>query len=76
MPMLRWLGRRVVTSCPSIAMAPAEGVSKPATMRRTVVLPQPEGPSSEMNSPFSIARLKSLTTRLAPKDFSRRWMSR
>ena len=71
MPMLRWLGLRLETSRPSMVILPALGVSKPATMRSTVVLPQPDGPSSEMNSPFSTSRLKSFTTRVTPKLFSR-----
>ena len=32
-------------------MLPAVGSSKPATMRSTVVLPQPDGPRKETNSP-------------------------
>ena len=32
-------------------MSPASGTSKPAIMRSVVVLPHPDGPSSEMNSP-------------------------
>ena len=31
-------------------MSPAVGSSKPASIRSVVVLPQPEGPSSERNS--------------------------
>ena len=38
-------------STPSISMVPDVGVSKPASMRSSVVLPQPDGPSSEKNSP-------------------------
>ncbi len=76
MPMLRWFGRRATISLPSILMRPVEGVSNPATMRSTVVLPQPDGPSSDTNSPFWMSRLKSFTTRVAPKDFSRCWISR
>src|SRR3569623_396757 len=64
MPTLRWFGRRFVTSLPSIRIVPAVGLSKPATMRKTVVLPQPDGPSSERNSPPSMPRLKPLTTML------------
>ena len=41
MPTLRWFGRRPVTSRPSMRIAPAVGISKPATMRKVVVLPQP-----------------------------------
>ena len=50
------------------ADAPAVGVSNPAIMRKTVVLPQPEGPRKLISSPRSTARLKSLTTAGPPKD--------
>src|SRR5438067_4475617 len=43
-----------VTSAPSMMMRPPSGVSKPAISRNSVVLPQPEGPSSAKNSPRSI----------------------
>ena len=42
-------------------MRPSLGCSKPATIRSVVVLPQPEGPSSEKNSPGSISRSRPLT---------------
>ena len=35
-------------------MRPAVGVSKPASMRSSVVLPQPEPPSRAKSSPLSI----------------------
>ncbi len=76
MPILRWFGFKGTMSLPSMRIAPLVGVSKPATMRSTVVLPQPDGPSSETNSPLSMFRLKSLTTRVGPKDFSRCSISR
>ncbi len=69
MPILRWLGFSRVMSLPSTTIVPAVGSSKPATMRSTVVLPQPEGPRKETNSPCSTSRLKSWTTVVAPKDF-------
>src|ERR1700736_5513890 len=47
-------------------MRPSSGVSKPATMRKVVVLPQPDGPSSAKNSPASIARSTPSTARLIP----------
>ncbi len=47
------------------------GASNPATILSTVVLPQPEGPRKETNSPFSMVRSKSFTTRVGPKAFSR-----
>ena len=33
MPILRWLGRKAVTSVASMAMTPEEGTSNPATIR-------------------------------------------
>ena len=36
---------------PSTAIVPSVGSTKPASMRKVVVLPQPDGPSSERNSP-------------------------
>jgi hypothetical protein len=41
--------------------------SSPATIRSTVVLPEPDGPTSTMNSPSAMFRLMSLT---AWKPFS------
>ena len=52
MPMSRLFGETRVTSLPSTTIAPASGRSKPATSRSAVVLPQPDGPSSERNSPW------------------------
>ena len=37
-------------SWPSTSMRPDSGVSKPAIERSSVVLPQPDGPSSAKNS--------------------------
>ena len=50
-PMSRLLGVVLVMSLPSTTIVPASGWSKPATSRNAVVLPHPEGPSSERNSP-------------------------
>src|SRR5260370_27032660 len=36
-------------------MRPSSGISKPASRRNSVVLPQPEGPSSAKNSPGKIS---------------------
>ena len=46
----RFQGGTAAMSWPSIRILPAVGVSKPASMRRSVVLPQPDGPSSAKNS--------------------------
>ena len=62
MPTLRWFGRRPVTSRPAMRIAPEVGISKPATMRKVVVLPQPEAPRNETNSPRSTARSNFCTT--------------
>ena len=43
-------------SVPSSQMVPPSGASNPATMRSSVVLPQPEGPSRQKNSPASMLR--------------------
>ncbi len=67
MPILRWFGFRFVTSRPSMRMVPDVGCSKPAIMRSVVVLPQPEGPRNDTNSPRPTVRLKSFTSGRAPE---------
>jgi hypothetical protein len=76
MPIWRSRGRRLTTSRPSMRIAPWSGVSKPAIMRKVVVLPQPEGPRNDTNSPASTLRLTPRTTWLAPKPFCRPSSSR
>src|SRR5215471_7932696 len=76
MPTLRWLGFSRVTSLPPTRMAPEVGSSKPATILRTVVFPQPDGPRKETNSPGAASRLKSCTTVFWPKDFLTCWIER
>ena len=49
---LRLYGGTVATSSPSSRIAPSFGCSKPAISRSVVVLPQPDGPSIEKNSPW------------------------
>ena len=56
-------------SVPSRTIVPAVGGSKPAIIRSVVVLPQPDGPRNETNSPRSAARLKSSTATVGPKCF-------
>ena len=60
-------GGRSVTSLVAEQDRPAVGRSKPATSRSTVVLPEPEGPSIEKNSPSAISRSRSSTARTSPK---------
>ena len=45
-------GGMVPTLRPWIRMSPWLTASKPAIMRSVVVLPQPDGPTKETNSPF------------------------
>ena len=49
------------TALPSTVTAPASGCSRPATRLSSVDLPQPDGPSRQMNSPSPISRSTSLS---------------
>ena len=51
--------------------APASGVSNPASIRSSVVLPQPIGPSSAKNSPALISSDRRSTAVNPPKRFDR-----
>src|SRR5262245_4884871 len=53
------------TTRPLIAIVPEVIDSRPATMRSVVDLPQPDGPSSTMNSPSETVRLTSSTAAVA-----------
>src|SRR6478672_587002 len=64
--MSRWRGARSVTSRSPIAIDPAVTSSRPAIMRRSVDLPQPDGPTRTTNSPSSIASDTSFTARTPP----------
>src|SRR5215212_3381889 len=59
-----------MSSSPS-STCPAVGVSRPATMRSVVVLPQPEGPSRAKNEPAGMVSVRSSTATAAPKAFRR-----
>src|SRR5581483_5646089 len=50
-----------LTTRSPIKSRPREISSSPATIRRAVVLPQPEGPTRTMNSPSSIVRSSEFT---------------
>ena len=49
------------TRFPAMLMSPPVGCSSPATQRKVVVLPQPEGPSSTTISPAGTAKLTPST---------------
>ena len=51
-------------------IAPALGVSSPPTMRITVVLPQPDGPTNTTNSPSAMLSESGSTTSIAPPRWS------
>src|SRR5882724_1831862 len=75
MAMSRFCGGWVVTSVPPNQMRPAVGVSRPAIIRRVVVLPQPEAPTKVKSSRSPISRERSRTACTAraprPKRLSR-----
>src|SRR5262245_36309279 len=54
-------------SLPPRATRPVVGSSSPATMRRVVVLPQPDAPSRAKNEPAGTVRLRSSTAVKSPK---------
>ena len=47
-------------SLPSSRIRPSVGCSKPAIIRSVVVLPQPDGPSIEKNSPLGIVEVDAV----------------
>src|SRR5215212_6845078 len=66
MPMSRLCTGRSVMSWPPTWTRPLSGISKPAMMRRLVVLPQPDGPSSEKNSPALMSSVTPSTATTLP----------
>src|SRR5438309_11326731 len=58
------------TTLPSMAIVPAVISSSPASMRSKVDLPQPDGPTSTVNSPSAISNEMPWMTVVDPKDFS------
>src|SRR5207253_2183237 len=56
----RWGGTASIAA-PSSSTRPSLGVSKPASRRSNVLLPQPEGPSSAKNSPAKMSRVGAAT---------------
>jgi hypothetical protein len=82
MPIARsWVGTssrsaEAYTVVPLMPMRPSSAVSRPATQRSVVVLPQPEGPTSEKNSCSSMAKPIASTAVMPPKRLVRpsTWM--
>src|ERR1700722_7900605 len=65
--MSRSFGATELTSRPSMRISPEEIVSRPAIIASNVDLPQPEGPTSAMNSPVRASRSTPLRTSTEPK---------
>ena len=68
MPKSRREGGSQEISSPPMWMLPRVCVSKPAMQRSSVVLPQPEGPRKQMNSPSATLKLTSVRARKPPKS--------
>src|SRR5918998_3077719 len=69
----RRLGGTPAMSSPSMRILPLEGVSNPASIRRSVVLPQPEGPSRAKNALRGTDKETSSTAVKLPKRFFTCW---
>ena len=67
MPMSRLAAGTEEMSLLSIRTDPVSAISKPATMRRAVVLPQPDGPSSATSSPGAMSMDSPSRALVAPK---------
>ena len=67
MAMSRSLGATELTSRSPIQISPEVTVSSPAIMARSVDLPQPDGPTSAMNSPAFASRSMPFSTSTVPK---------
>ncbi len=60
MAMSRSAGSISLTTRPPISMVPPVMVSSPATMRSSVDLPQPDGPTSTQNCPSTDLEVDAL----------------
>src|SRR4051812_35482130 len=69
--MSRRFGGSSETSRPAISTAPASTSSSPASMRSAVVLPDPDGPTSTMNSPSAISRSSASTAGASLPGYTR-----
>src|ERR1700722_1211018 len=72
MAMSRSFGATELTILPSMRISPSLAVSSPAIIANSVDLPQPDGPTSAMNSPVCASRLIPLRTPTEPKRLKSR----
>jgi hypothetical protein len=68
MPMSRFAAGTDEMSLPSTRTDPLSANSKPAAMRRAVVFPQPDGPSSATSSPGAMSRENPSRALVVPND--------
>ena len=66
MAMSRSFGGSALTTRPSIAISPEVISSSPASIRSSVDLPQPDGPTSTTNSPSAMSIETPCSTSSAP----------
>ena len=67
MAMSRWAGSSWLTTWSPMRISPPVTVSRPATMRSRVDLPQPLGPTMTRNSPSAMAQSTPWITSTLPK---------
>src|SRR3989475_3465866 len=67
--MSRSFGATSLTMRSPMKISPLVCSSRPASIRKAVVFPQPDGPTSTRNSGSRTARLRSLTATTSPKRF-------
>src|SRR6266545_1653985 len=65
-------GERSFTTRPSTLISPDVGSSRPARIRRAVVFPEPDGPTSTTNSPSPISNETSSSASTWPNRFDTR----
>ena len=63
----RLLAGMPAIDCPAMTTVPSVGSSNPAIRRSSVVLPQPDGPSREKNSPSRMVASTPLSAVTEPK---------
>src|SRR6516164_1421420 len=66
MPTPRRSGGAPTIDCPPTRMSPSSGSNMPAIMRKSTVLPLPEGPNTATISPGSTARDRLSAQRTVP----------
>ena len=69
MPMLRWCGGANVMSRSPTQTVPEVGCTNPPSMPSKVVLPEPDGPSSDTNSLGAISSDTSSSATTGPYRF-------